>query len=65
MVLWLLCATTEVYIRAKFCAEIKQKMAATTCKGTANFFYPFLSLLELKESVELVPHFAPSIEICG
>lgn len=63
--LWLLCATVDVHIRAKFCAGIRQKMAATTCKGTANTFYLFLFLLELKEAVKLVPHFAPSIEICG
>lgn len=63
--LWLLCAAVEVYIRAKFCAEIKQKMAATTRKVTANSFCSFPPLLELKEAVKLVPHFEPSIEICG
>lgn len=61
--LWVLWAAAEVHITAKICAEIKQEMAATTCKGTANSFYPSSSLLELKEFTKSIPHFAPSKKI--
>lgn len=63
--LWLPCATVEVYIRAKFCAEIKQRGAATPCKGTANSFQPFQSFIEVKKAAQLLPHFAPYVDRCG
>lgn len=56
--LWLFHAPMVVLIRVKFCTDIKQEMVAATCKDTANSFYFFPFVLELKEAVKVVLHFS-------